>query len=143
MFGVCCGAAFDSLSHSCVLCSSLAIEDLRNGNFGDVNDGKCTLFIRTTISGGIVSMSQMLRNLSPPRAELVKRGLPTFSSLLFTVIWVKNCRSKKGIKQCLGGLKYSQNTKKSKKRLKVNFKAIFNAHFINSVSKEDFSYNVS
>ena len=32
--------------------------------------------------------------LSPPRAEPVKRGLPTFSSLLSTVIWVKNCRSK-------------------------------------------------
>ena len=59
-------------------------------------------------------MSQMSRNLSPPRAEPVKRGLPTFSSLLSTVIWVKNCRSKKGLKQCLGGLKCSQNTKKNK-----------------------------
>ena len=62
-----------------------------NGNFGDVNDGKSALFIRTSVSGGIVSMSQMSRNLSP-RAEPVKRGLPTFSSLLSTVIWVKNCR---------------------------------------------------
>ena len=43
-------------------------------------------------------VSQMSWNLSPPRAEPVKRGLPTFSSILFTVIWVKNCRSKKGIK---------------------------------------------
>ena len=70
-----------------------------------MNDGKCALFIRTSVSGGIVSMSQMSRNLSPPRAEPVKRGLPTFSSLLSTVIWVKNCPSRKGIKQCLGGLK--------------------------------------
>ena len=104
-----------------------------------MNDGKCALFIRTSVSGGIVSMSQMSRNLSPPRAEPVKRGLPTFSSLLSTVIWVKNCRSKKGIKQCLGGLKCSQNTKKSKKTLKVSFKAIFNVHFANLVSKEYFS----
>lgn len=84
-----------------------------------MNDGKCALFIRTSVSGGIVSMSQMSRNLSPPRAEPVKRGLPTFSSLLSTVIWVKNCRSKKGLKQCLGGLKCSQNTKKNKKTLKI------------------------
>ena len=86
-----------------------------------------------------MSMSQMLRNLSLPRAEPAKRGLPTFSSLLSTVIWVKNCRSKKGIKQCLGGLKCSQNTKKNKKTLKVSFKAIFNVHFANLVSKEYFS----
>ena len=84
-------------------------------------------------------MSQMSRNLSPPRAEPVKRGLPTFSSLLSTVIWVKNCRSKKGVKQCLGGLKCSQNTKENKKTLKVSFKAIFNVHFANLVSKEYFS----
>ena len=59
--------------------------------------------------------------------------------LLSTVIWVKNCRSKKGIKQCLGGLKCSQNTKKNKKTLKVFFKAIFNVNFANLVSKEYFS----
>ena len=104
-----------------------------------MNDGKCALFIRTSVSGGIVSMSQMSRNLSPPRAEPVKRGLPTFSSLLSTAIRVKNCCSKKGLKQCLGGLKRSQNTKKNKKTLKVSFKAIFNAHFANLVSKEYFS----
>ena len=104
-----------------------------------MNDGKCALFIRTSVSGGIVSMSQMLRNLSSLRAEPVKKGLPTFSSLLSTVISVKNCRSKKGIKQCLEGLKCSQNTKKSKKTLKVSFKAIFNVHFANLVSKEYFS----
>ena len=46
---------------------------------------------------------------------------------------------KKGIKQCLGGLKCSQNTKKNKKTLKVSFKAIFNVHFANLVSKEYFS----
>ena len=61
------------------------------------------------------------------------------TSLLSTVIWVKNCRSKKGLKQCLGGLKCSQNTKKNKKTLKVSFKAIFNVHFANLVSKEYFS----
>ena len=94
---------------------------------------------RFSVSGGIVSMSQMSRNLSLPRAEPVKRGLPTFSSLLSTVIWVKNCRSKKGLKQCLGGLKCSQNTKKNKKTLEVSFKAIFNVHFANLVSKEYFS----
>ena len=49
---------------------------------------------------------------------------------------------KKCIKQCLGGLNCGQNTKKNMKRLKVSFKAIFNAHFINLVSKEYFSYNV-
>ena len=101
-----------------------------------MNDGKFALVIRTSVSSGIAPMSQMKRNLSPPKAEPVKRGLPTFSSLLSTVIWVKNCRSKKGIKQCLGGLKCSQNTKKNKKTLNVSFKAIFNVHFANLVSKE-------
>ena len=62
-----------------------------------------------------------------------------FSKVLTDVIWVKNCRSKKGLKQCLGGLKCSQNTKKNKKTLKVSFKAIFNVHFANLVSKEHFS----
>ena len=76
--------------------------------------GILALFIKTSVSGGIVSMSQM-------RAEPVKRGLPTFSSLLSTVIWVKNCRSKKGLKQCLGGLKCSQNAKKNKKSLLFGF----------------------
>ena len=104
-----------------------------------MNDGKCAFFIRTSVSGGIVSMSQMSLNLSLPRAEPVKRGFPTFSSLLSTVIWVKNCHSKKGVKQCLGDLKCSQNTKKNKKTLKVSFKAIFNVHFANLVSKEYFS----
>ena len=84
-------------------------------------------------------MSQMSRNLSPPRAEPVKRGLPTFSSLLSNVIWVKICRCKKGLKQCLGDLKCGQNTKKNKKTLKVSFKAIFNVPFANLVSKEHFS----
>ena len=83
--------------------------------------GILALFIRTSFSGGIVSMSQMSRNLSPPRAEPVKRGLPTFSSLLSTVIRVKNCHSKRGIKQCLGGLKCSQNAKKNKKSLLCGF----------------------
>ena len=50
-----------------------------------MNDGTCALFIRTFVSGGIVSMSPMSPNLSPPRAEPVKRGLPSFSSLLSTV----------------------------------------------------------
>ena len=54
-------------------------------------------------------------------------------------IWGKNCHSKKRIKQCLGGLKCSQNTKKNKKTLKVSFKAIFNVHFANLVSKKYFS----
>ena len=54
------------------------------------------------------------------------------------IIWVKNCRSKKVLKQCLGGLKCSQNAKKNKKTLKVSFKAIFNVHFPNLVSKEHF-----
>ena len=49
---------------------------------------------------------------------------------------------KKGIKQCLGCLKCSQNAKKNRKTLKVIFKAIFNAHFANLVSKQYFSYNV-
>ena len=47
--------------------------------------------------------------------------------------------SKKGLKQCLGGLKCRQNTKKNKKTLKVSFKAIFNVHFANLVSEEYFS----
>ena len=54
-------------------------------------------------------------------------------------IWVKNCRSKKGLKLCLGGLKCSQNTKKNKKTIKVSLKAIFNVHFAYLVSKEYFS----
>ena len=59
--------------------------------------------------------------------------------LLSIVIWAKNCRSKKGIKQCLRGLKCSQNTKKNKKTLKASFKAMFNVHFANLVSKENLS----
>ena len=43
--------------------------DRRNGNFGKVNDRKCALFIRTSIIGGIASMSQMSLNLSPPRSS--------------------------------------------------------------------------
>ena len=62
-----------------------------------------------------------------------------FFTQMTTVIWVKNCRSKKGLKQCLGGLKCSQNTKKNKKTLKVSFKAIFNVHFAYFVSKAYFS----
>ena len=54
------------------------------------------------------------------------------------MIWVKDCCSKKGLKQCLGGLKCSQNAKKNKKTLKVSFKAIFTVHFANLVSKEHF-----
>ena len=61
-----------------------------------------------------------------------------FSSLLSTVVWVKNCRSKQGLKKWLGDLKCNQNTKKNKKTLKVSFKAIFNVHFANLVSKEHF-----
>ena len=76
--------------------------------------GILALFIKTSVSGGIVSMSQM-------RAEPVKRGLPTFSSLLSTVIWLKNCCSNRGIKQCPGGLKCSQNAKKNKKSLLFGF----------------------
>ena len=68
-----------------------------------------------------------------------------FSSLLSTVIWVKNCCSKKGLKQCLGGLKCRQNAKKNKKMLKVSFKAIFNANLANLVngkSLSDFKLNL-
>ena len=61
-----------------------------------------------------------------------------FLSDSFSPRW-QNCRSKKGIKQCLGGLKCSQNTKKNKEALNVSFKAIFNLHFANLVSKEYFS----
>ena len=53
-------------------------------------------------------------------------------------IWVKNCSSNEDIKQCRGGLKCSHDTKKKEKRLKVSFKAIFNVHFANLVSKEYF-----
>ena len=62
-------------------------------------------------------------------------------SLLFSLLssgW-KTVAPKKGLKQCLGGLKCSQNTKKNKKTLKVSFKVIFNVHFANLVSKEYFS----
>ena len=57
---------------------------------------------------------------------------------------LKNCRSKKGVKQCLGGLKCSQNAKnKNKKKLKVRFNAIFNTHFANLVSKLNISHRTS
>ena len=117
-------------------------KEIIRGNYptGDVNNGKWALFISPSGSGRIVSMSQMSRNLSSPRAEPVKSGFPTFLSLLSTVIWVKNCHSKRGVKQCLGGLKCSQKAKKNKKSLKVSCKAIFSAHFIYLVSKESFSY---
>ena len=67
---------------------------------------------------------------------LTKLAKCTLNIALNDSIWVKNCRSKKGLKQCLGGLRCSQNTKKNNKTLKVNFKAIFNVHFANLVSKE-------
>jgi len=63
-------------------------------------------------------------------------------SSLQSVIWLKNCYSKRGVKECLGGLKCSQNAKKNKKSLKISCKAILNAHFIYLVSKESFSYNI-
>ena len=58
----------------------------------------------------------------------VERKKEKRTSLLFFLLssgWKINCRSKKGIKECLGGLKCSQNTKKNKTTLKVSFKAIF------------------
>ena len=129
MVGVCCGAALDSPSHGCVLSSLLAIEDLGNENFGDVNDGKiCTLFIRTTISGGIVSMSQMSRNLSPPRAEPVKRGLPTFSSLLFTVICVKTVVQKRHLtvpRRSEIQSEYKEKQEKAKGKLQSDIQCTF------------------
>ena len=73
-----------------------------------------------------------------------KPGQYRFANLFFFSLYChlgKKLSFKKGIKQCLGGLKCSQNTKKNKKTLKVSFKAIFNAHFANLVSKEYFSYN--
>ena len=89
----------------------------------------------------------LLADLSPCRkchgiyrrrdqVDPVKRGLPTLLSS------GEKQSLKKCIKQCLGGLKCSQNTKKNKKTRKVSFKAIFNAQFANLVSKEYFSYNV-
>ena len=80
-----------------------------------------------------------LAELSPCRkCHGIYRRRERFANLLFSSLychWVKNCRPKKGLKQCLGGLKCSQNTKKNKKTLKVSFKAIFNVHFVNLVSK--------
>ena len=67
--------------------------DLRNGNFGKVNDRKCALFIRTSIIGGIASMSQM----SP--AE-IKRTQSREVCQPYCKL-VKNSRLKKCIKQCL------------------------------------------
>ena len=57
----------------------------------------------------------------------------------YTLKRVKNCRSKKGLKQCLGCLKCCQYRKENKKTLKVSFKAIFNVHFANLLSKAYFS----
>ena len=57
-----------------------------NGNFGDVNDGKCTLFIRTSVSGGIISMSQMSRNLIYRRRERSRSGEVCQPSLLFSLL---------------------------------------------------------
>ena len=53
-----------------------------------------------------------------------------------------NCHSKKALnsaKEVWNGVRLQ---KKNKKRLSVSFKAIFNAQFINLVSKEYFAYNV-
>ena len=69
-------------------------------------------------------------------------GQERFANLLFSSLHChlgEKLSPKKGIKQCLGGLKCSQNTKKNKRTLKVSFKAIFNLHFANLVSKEYFS----
>ena len=57
---------------------------LGNGNFGDVNDGKCALVIGTSVSGGIVSMLQMSRNLSPPSES--GSGQERFANLLFSLL---------------------------------------------------------
>ena len=69
-------------------------------------------------------------------------GQERFANLLFSSLYChlgEKLWLKKGLKQCPGGLKCSQNTKKSKRTLKVSFKAIFNVHFANLVSKEYFS----
>ena len=62
-----------------------------------------------------------------------------FTALIVSCHLGEKLSLQKGLKQCLGGLKCSQNTKENKKTLKVSFKAIFNVHFANLVSKEHFS----
>ena len=76
--------------------------------------------------------------LKPMTVESQER----FANFLFSSLYChlgEKLSLKKGLKQCLGGPKCSQNTKKNKKTLKVSFKAIFNVHFANLVSKEYFS----
>ena len=84
-------------------------------------------------------MSQMSWNLSPPKEQTRSREVCQ-PSLFFSLLSSgrKTVAQKRGIKQCLGGLKCSQKTKKNKKTLTVSFKAIFNAHFANLVGKEYF-----
>ena len=69
-------------------------------------------------------------------------GQERCANLLFSSLYChlgEKLSLKTGIKQCLGGLKCSQNTKKNKGKQKVSFKAIFNVHFANLVIKEYFS----
>ena len=69
-------------------------------------------------------------------------GQERFANLLFSSLYChlgEKLSLKKGIYQCLEGLKCNQITKKNKKTLKVSFKATFNVHFANLVSKEYFS----
>ena len=60
------------------------------------------------------------RETNPVRHTYIQTYTHTYIPYcLSTVIWVKNCRSKRGIKQCLGGLKCSHKAKKNKKRHRV------------------------
>ena len=112
--GVRCGSALDSPSHGRVL-STFEMGILAMWMMENVRHLSGHLFLEE------LSSCRKCYGIYRER-EPVKRGLPTFSSLFSTVTWVKNCRSKKGIKQCLGGLKCSQNTKKNKETLTVSFK---------------------
>ena len=51
---------------------------------GDVNDGKCTLFTRTTISGGIVSS---VANVMEFIATKSGAGQERFANLLFSSLY--------------------------------------------------------
>ena len=105
------------------------------------------------INNAKIPISKVLNNWGPSKWEfwrylsghlltIIVNEVNLLFSSLYCRLDEKLSLKKRGIKQCLGGLKCSQNAKKNKKRLKISFKALFNANFINLVSKEYFSYNV-
>ena len=77
----------------------------------------------------------------PAASPLVRARLDKTAMLCRLSSGWKTVAQKKVLNSAWETWNAARTQRKTRKRLKVSFKAIFNAHFINLVSKEYFSYN--